>query len=111
MDQDITITALNILDGMEHTAHWDGLQEAWDNEGYGFIEFCGWIADVAKMVIDDLVRFGGQDFPGVLDYEVSCELGALIRDSMLAYQMLPSEERLKDWINELMNEFFERNRE
>jgi hypothetical protein len=108
--QDITVTALNILDGMEHRHHWEQLQPVWDNAGYGFVEFCCWISDVAEMVNVQLVEKGEQDFPGVFDYEVSCELGERIRHEMLTHRTLPNKERLRYLITVLVDQFFEQGR-
>jgi hypothetical protein len=109
--KDIAVTALNILDGMEHHTHWEELAHVWDNAGYGFVEFCCWISDVAEMVNEQLVEKGEQDFPGVFDYEVSCELGELIRHEMLTHKMLPSKNRLHHLITVLIDQFFEQGRE
>jgi hypothetical protein len=100
------ITALNILDGINHHKHWNDLQPAWENAGMGFVEFCAWIADAADMSERMLECQVVQDFPGVYDYEVSYELGVWIRAHMLEHVDLPRKGEVGFVLKGLIDRFF-----
>jgi hypothetical protein len=102
-----TVTALNILDGMNHRKHWDMLQPAWEFESMGFLEFCLWIAAIAEESTRILEVRDPQDFPGVYDYEVSYVLGAEIAKHVELHGSLPDEKTWKYLLNTLVENFFE----
>ena len=103
----MAVTALNILDGMDHHEHFEELQPVWDEYGMGFDGFCGWIVNEATMSEAKLEAREVQDFPGVYDYDVSCQLGHDIMQHMLRTQKLPSEELISHWLDVLIDSFFE----
>ena len=102
----LAITSMNILDGLQHQAHWDDLQPVWEAEGMGFIEFCNYIAEVAGVSEKWLEQHEVQDFPGVYDYEVSYAVGKRLLGYALETKKLPSLEEVAGWINEAAGEFF-----
>lgn len=108
MTNAMTVTALNIMDGLDHHTYWDRLQPVWDAQGWGFLGFCGWIADVAELVNRELLAQGECDFPGVFDYEVSYPLGEQIRMRLVCNPELgfPTDDELCQWINILIEQFF-----
>ena len=109
MTNSVTVTALNIMDGLDHRTHWDKLQPMWDAQGWGFLEFCGWIADVAAMVEEELSWRDDQDFPGVFDYEVSYPLGEQILNHLTRKDStgFPDDDTLQHWVKVLVDQFFE----
>lgn len=105
--RNVTITALNILDGMEHHKNWVILRDAWYQAGMGFIEFCIWIAEIAEESEKHLATLEDQDFPGVYDYEVSFPLGTFITKYVEEHGALPDQQVVFDRMKELADEFFE----
>ncbi len=105
-DHDRTVTALNILDGMEHADHLDALQPTWEHDGMGFIEMCVWISEVAADAVTALEARNPQDFPGVWDYEVSYTVGEMITQHAASTGMLPSKEEVLRWFSINSDEFF-----
>ena len=99
------IAALNILDSLNHIENWEVLQTAWEPHG-GFVEFCGWIADIAEMSEEKLVKLDPDEFPGVYDYEVSHAVGQNILHFIAATKELPSRELLNSWLDIEMDSFF-----
>lgn len=102
----VTITALNILDGMNHHENWDLLQLAWEEEGMGFVEFCGWIEGLATKV-DELYQ-SLTECPGVWEYEVCEPLGAQIVAFVRLSQKLPTEHEVMQWAKTLHEAFLEK---
>lgn len=102
----VSITAMNIMDGVEHAKYWEVLQPAWEEEGFGFIEFCGWLTELGIMSEEMLEERQPQDFPGVYDYEVSYELGQQITQYVLTFKRLPSEVDCRRWLSILADGFF-----
>jgi len=102
----VAVTALNILDGMNHQENWEILQPAWDAQGMGFDGFCGWITDIAEESERLLVERPPQNWPGVYDYEVSCEMGAFITAHVMVNGKLPEPEVWKPKLVELADGFF-----
>lgn len=102
----VAVTAMNILDGIEATKHWDELQPVWEHHGKGFVEFCQWLAEFAVESEDRLREYAPQDFPGVYDYEVSCSLGVWIRKRMLEDDQLPSDGAVSHMLQVFMDSFF-----
>ena len=102
------VTALNILDGMDHRERWDALQTAWDAVGMGFIEFTVWIADIASHSENELAKREPQDFCGVYDYEVSYSVGEDIATFMIKNNKLPDESEWKAMFAKRFTDFFER---
>ena len=102
----ICVTALNIMDGLNHHRNWAELQNAWDNAGMGFVEFCGWISRLAEKSEEMLNRRDPQDFPGVYDYEVSAVVGARISAYVKANGELPETNLVVGWFEELADAFF-----
>ena len=107
----VAVTALNILDGMDHRERWDALQAAWEVAGMGFIEFTVWIADIASHSENELAKQKPQDFCGVYDYEVSCSVGEDIALFMINNKKLPDEREWKAMFAERFTDFFERRKE
>lgn len=105
----VSITALNILDGMDHHKNWEVLQPAWEKEGHGFLEFCGWITDLATISEELLIQRNPQNFSGVYDYEVAYELGEQILQYVVSKGSLPSEVDCRRWLSVLADDFFRRN--
>ena len=103
---DVSVTSLNILDGLSHQKHWDTLQPAWEEEGMGFIEFCLWITEIAILANEKLEARDPQSFPGVFDYEVSCEVGEQVLMHVTSTGRLPSTEELSHWLDVQMDTFF-----
>ncbi len=110
-NHDQAVTAMNILDGMEHRANWEILQPAWEDQGMGFIDFTVWISGIAEYICDELSMRDPQDFPGVFDYEVSCELGELISSHTRSTGRLPTTEEIAHWVTVLIDEFFDQREE
>lgn len=108
--RNVAITAMNILDGIDANTHWDQLQPVWEGNGGGFVEFCGLLADFAIYSEDKLDSMKPQDFPGVYDYEVSYELGVLIRTHMLTTSVVPGENEVTHWLTVLTDDFFAQGR-
>lgn len=106
IDHARTVTALNILDGMKHAAHWGVLQPAWEHAGMGFIEVCFWISEIAADAVTALEARNPQDFPGVWDYEVSHEVGGMITQHAASTGTLPSKEEVLRWFSIGSDEFF-----
>lgn len=102
----VAVTAMNILDGIEHHAHWDKLQLVWEEAGMGFIEFCVFIAEIAVASEKLLESRDPQDFPGVYDYEVSHDIGRRLRDHMLSTNELPDVETYTHWLEVEADTFF-----
>ena len=108
-----TIVALNILDGMNHRENWGLLQAAWEEEGMGFVEFCGWVEGLATKV-DELYKnfvehpsasgYGVWGY-GVWEYEVCEPLGAQIVAFVRMSQKLPTEHEVMQWAK-LLHETF-----
>jgi hypothetical protein len=105
---DLTVTSLNIMDGLNIGRNWDALQQVWDSEGMGFLEFCMWIHDVSEQVNKELEKRNPQEFAGVFDYEVSCPLGEMILIYTGAAKRLPTVDELATWIKDLTDQFFAR---
>lgn len=102
----LAVTAMNILDGMNHQQHYEMLQPVWEAYGYGFDGFCGWIAEIAQASEDLLVKRNPQDFPGVYDYEVSCELGDQLVTFINGTRRLPTKEEWMPMLTSLADAFF-----
>jgi len=105
-NKSLAITSLNILDGLNHHRNWALLQVAWDSAGMGFVEFCGWITDIAQESENELAKRDPQDFPGVYDYEVSFSLGQKILEYVIDNKTLPEKEQWGRWLIMLIDEFF-----
>lgn len=101
----VTITALNILDGMNHHENWGLLQLAWEEEGMGFVEFCRWVEGLATKV-DELYQ-NLKECPGVWEYEVCEPLGAQIVAFVRLSQKLPTEHEVMQWAKTLHETFTE----
>lgn len=110
-DRYTAVTALNILDGMDHHEHWELLQQAWESKGYGFIEFCVWVTQIAEESTRLLLqREGcGEDliYHGVYDYEVSYPLGQYIITHVEATGSLPPDDVWQSQLTVLIDEFFD----
>ena len=112
----VAATAQNILDGIgcldgsakgtKITDNWEMYQQVWESAGMGFIEFNLWIGEIAMYSEDQLRLHDPQDFPGVYDYEVSCEVGKLIGLHMLSTGSLPSSELWKRFVGTSADAFF-----
>ena len=103
---DVTVTALNVMDGLNLRDHWDTLQPAWEEEGMGFVEFCVWLTDASIMANEQLETRLVQDFPGVFDYEVSHTIGELIVQHVTSTGKLPTQKELAHWWATEMDSFF-----
>lgn len=107
MNDEISITALNILDGIYDVANFDDIQPSFANSGMGFIEFCSWITGLARTIHEKVEARNPQEFPGVMDYEVSCPLGSRIARYMTELDpAVPSHDVVNPWIDELLDGFF-----
>lgn len=102
----VAVTAMNILDGLDHHKHWDQLQLVWEDEDMGFVEFCAWIGEIAEESERLLTTHDPQSFSGVYDYEVSCELGEWILNYMTRNNRLPPDEEWKHTLIVLFEKFF-----
>lgn len=102
----IALTTMNILDGMDHHVNWELLQAAWSAEGFGFIEFCDWITQIAERSEQLLAVRTEQDFLGVFDYEVSYKIGELVVNHVQTKGELPGLGTVTDWLKSLMDSFF-----
>lgn len=103
---DVAVTAINIMDGLDHHNNWDALQQAWEHNGRGFIEFCVWIAEIAEASVKDLDARNPQEFPGVYDYEVSYEIGQQITRYVIATGELPTTKDVLHWTSVEADAFF-----
>lgn len=100
-----TVTALNILDGMNHHENWSLLQTAWEEDGMGFVEFCEWVEAVAAKVSELYKSLA--ECPGVWEYEVCEPLGAQIVAFVRMSQKLPTEDEVVQWAKVLHEIFTE----
>lgn len=105
--ENVVVTALNLLDGMEHHTNWEVLQSAWQAAGYGFIEFCQWINRIAVRAVEAVDKREEQDFPGVWDYEVSCHVGGRVTKHVASTGALPTEDEVVRWFDISSDAFFE----
>lgn len=73
----------------------------------GFDGFCRWVSEIAVESESMLEQYAYQDFPGVYDYEVSYELGALILQHVVSTHELPPTPVWKHMLTNLFVDFFE----
>lgn len=104
----VATTAANMLDGLRISGdgeRWKIAQPSWEGQGYGFLEFTQWLAEMAYYSEEQLDRRDPQDFSGVYDYEVSFEFGQWVYEEIYS-KGFPSDDAARAKIDELTAAFF-----
>ena len=97
-----TVIALNIFDGMNLHQNYKTFAAAYEQEGMGFMEFCGWIEIIATKITPLRDRL---EHTGVWEYEVCCPLGTQIAFFMKMKDAMPTEGEVLAWAQTLHNKF------